>query len=87
MKPKPLESWETVYVTLLSGSVAEEKEQRRRPDTDDPRACVLTGDELLELFERKAQEALDRASSAYRALQVSKRDAAHIGQGPAPPNA
>ena len=45
--------------------------QPQRPSSSDPRARVLTVDELLLVFEQEAQEAVDRASPQQLELRVS----------------
>ncbi len=44
--------------------------QPQRNRSDDPRARVLTADELLAVFQQKAQEAVDKASPTYMELRV-----------------
>ena len=46
------------------------RSQPQKPGPPDPRARVLTSDELLAVFQQKAQEAVDKATPEYLQLRV-----------------
>ena len=47
------------------------RQQPQRPSAADPRARVLTSDELLAVFQQKAEDAVDRATLQYLELRVA----------------